>query len=38
VIELPLWLRGKEFTYNVGDAGVSGDSGLIPETGRSPGE
>ena len=31
---LPRWFRGKEFTYNAGDAG---DSGLIPGLGWSPG-
>ena len=29
-----LWLSGKEFPCNAGDAG---DLGLIPELGRSPG-
>ena len=32
---LPWWLNGKEFACNVGDAG---DTGLILESGRSPGE
>ena len=31
---LPLWLSGKEFAYNTGD---TGDLGLIPGSGRSPG-
>ena len=31
---LPWWLNGKEFACNVGDAG---DTGLILESGRSPG-
>ena len=30
--QLPWWLSGKESTYNAGDVG------LIPGTGRSPGE
>ena len=29
---LPWWLSGKEFAYNAGDVG------LIPGSGRSPGE
>ena len=32
--ELPWWLSGKEFTCSAGDAG---DTGSIPESGRSPG-
>ena len=32
---LPLWFRGKESTCN---AGVTGDSGSIPGSGRTPGE
>ena len=32
---LPLWFRGKESTCN---EGVTGDSGSIPGSGRSPGE
>ena len=32
---LPLWLSGKEFAYNTGD---TGDLGLIPGSGRFPGE
>ena len=32
MIGLPWWLNGKESTYNAGDAG------LIPGSGRSPGE
>jgi len=32
---LPLWLNGKESVCNAGDVG---DSGLIPGSGRSPGE
>ena len=32
---LPWWLSGKEFTFNAGDPGVTG---LIPGSGRSPGE
>ena len=28
---LPWWFKGKEFTYN------AGDTGSIPESGRSPG-
>ena len=32
---LPRWLSGKESAYNAGDAG---DVGLIPGSGRSPGE
>ena len=35
VFGLPLWLSGKESTCNAGDAV---DKGLIPESGRSPGE
>jgi len=31
---LPRWLSGKESTTNAGD---TGDLGLIPESGRSPG-
>ena len=31
---LPQWLKGKEFACNTG---VTGDMGLIPELGRSPG-
>ena len=31
---LPQWLKGKEFSCNTG---VTGDMGLIPELGRSPG-
>ena len=31
---LPWWLSGKKSTCN---AGASGDSGTIPESGRSPG-
>ena len=31
---LPWWLSGKEFDCN---AGVTGDMGLIPGLGRSPG-
>ena len=34
VTGLPQWLSGKESAYN---AGESGDSGLIPRSGRSPG-
>ena len=32
---LPLWLSGKESACNAGNAG---DEGLIPGSGRSPGE
>ena len=32
---LPQWLSGKESACNAGDAGASG---LIPGSGRSPGE
>ena len=32
---LPQWLSGKESACNAGD---TGDAGLIPELGRSPGE
>ena len=32
---LPWWLRGKESTCN---EGAAGDAGLIPGSGRSPGE
>ena len=35
LMELPWWLSGKEFACN---AGASGDPGLIPGSGRSPGE
>ena len=31
----PQWLSGKEYAYSAGD---SGDVGLIPGSGRSPGE
>ena len=31
---IPLWLRGKEFAGNAGDAA---DMGSIPRSGRSPG-
>ena len=34
VYELPWWLSGKESACN---AGTTGDPGLIPESGRSPG-
>ena len=34
LIGLPQWLSGKESAYN---AGASGDAGLIPVLGRSPG-
>ena len=33
-VGLPQWLSGKESACNAGD---SGDMGLIPESGRSPG-
>ena len=35
VLGLPWWLSGKESACNAGAAGVSG---LIPESGTSPGE
>ena len=35
LMELPWWLSGTEFACN---AGASGDPGLIPGSGRSPGE
>ena len=35
LLGLPRWLSGKESPTNEGDAG---DSGLIPGSGRSPGE
>jgi len=35
---LPQWLIGKESACNAGDAGDSGDTSLIPESGISPGE
>ena len=34
--KLPWWLSGKEPAWNAGDA--AGDRGLIPGSGRSPGE
>ena len=34
LIGLPQWLSGKESAYN---AGASGDAGLVPVLGRSPG-
>ena len=35
---LPWWLSSKESACNVGDAMDAGDVGLIPGSGRSPGE
>ena len=34
ILGLPRWRNGKEFTYNVGDTGVSDSA---PGLGRSPG-